>query len=481
MAKLLTTEKARQATLRGSPALLIGGGALSFQRESSVATRAAGAASDSLMRRYWTISLLIGGGVSLVVLALHLAGAFDAISAWLWQLIRFRTGGAAEAAQRIRYLELPLAILAAMGVSWGVVEVTRLWQKLLIALLAAMVIALWTPVLALYGIRFDFFAPFLAVILAAIGGLVFSRTERGQRKAIMEDCLGGRVSAAQFAELLEAPEAPQWSGEREVSTLVCRWFPPDEGKGLSPEARVQMGNLFIRHVSAFLLSRGAYLEESGPDRIRVSFGMLREDGEHAAKACRAALDLRGRLKGLSQECEARWFLPLRWGLGIGSGKRVVGLYGRPGKTSFTGVGGEADFADRLALANARLGSDLLIGPDCYRLAGNLFELRPLELLYDPQQGTLTEIYQLLAPLGGLDEGEKARRDAFWRGMIHLRSGAHEAALHELSQARHPGIEDPVLSLLIGKLQDRLATPERRSTRLVREWTEEGRVRLLEQL
>ncbi len=435
------------------------------------------------MRRYWIISLAIGGCVSSVVLALHLGGVFEPLSERLWQAGVSRGWVPSGEVPRLRHFEIPAIALAGLATAWGIVEVTRPVQKLLVAALSIAAAALLAPAWALHGFRFDSLAPVLAAALAAAGGFLVARTEFGKRKRLLEEALGTRVSAGLFAELLEAPADSGLSGERrEVTTLVCRLFVPEEFRDRAgPVDLLKASSLFVRSVSAFLMSRGAYLEEAGPERIRASFGMLRAEEDHAEKACRAALDLRGRLKGLSQECEARWFLPLRCGIGIGSGTMAVGRCGTPGNVVVAGLGGEGDFADRLALANARLGSDLLLGPGTYRLVQKRFEVRPLELLYDPMRRSLSEIYQLLGVAESLDGVELARKEAFWRGVVHLRAGDCEAALAEFGRAKVPGVEDLPLALLVDKAQEGVAPPESRAARLVREFTEEGRARLIQQL
>lgn len=436
------------------------------------------------MRRYWTISLSIGGGAAAVALALLWTGAFEVASEWLWRHWVARGWAEEGAAMRLRPVEILTVCLAGFGVAWGIVEATRIWQKAFVAVLAMAAAALLAPALALYGLRFDPFATLAAAALAAVGGFLFARTEEGRRKRLLEDALGLRVSASVFAELLEAPPRdPGMAGTaREVTTLVCRLFPPEGAKASeSPVDLMKVGSLFARSVSAFLVARGAYVEEVGPERVRASFGMLRDEEDHAERACRAALDLRGRLKGLAKECESRWFLPLRGGIGIGSGTMAVGLCGTPGRHFLAGLGGEADFADRLALANARFGSDVLIGPGVYRLVRERFEVRPLEMLYDPMAQALAEIYELLAPAESFAEGEKSRRDCFWRGVVHLRSGDCEAALEQFSRARVPGGEDAPLAYLTGCAQEGLAQPESRPSRLLREFTEEGHARLAQRL
>lgn len=436
------------------------------------------------MRRSWTYSLAIGGGAALLGLAFAASSLAEPVVRSLGEWYRSHgwTNGA-EAAARIRWVEFAVAALAPVALAWAMIEATRTWQRVLLAGLGILLVALLSPALALHGLAFDPVSPAAASLLAAAGVFVFARTEPGRRKRLLEDALGSRVSSKVFANLLESPLPPDFGPTtREVTTLVCRLLPAREGDAPPPPAEaLKMGSLFLRSVSAFLLSRGAYLEESSPERIRVAFGILRDDDDHAARACQAALDLRGRLRGLAQEFESRWFHPLRWGVGLASGTMAVGLCGEPGGKFLGGRGGQADFADRLALANARLGSDLLVSPGLFGLIRDRFEARPLELVYDPEGQRLLEIYQLLAAAEEFPEEERLRRDSFWRGVVRLREGDYEAALECLSRARLPGADDRPLALLLAQAQEGVAGPESRPLRLIREFTAEGRSRLVERL
>lgn len=434
-----------------------------------------------VMRRYGLISMAIGGGAALVTLALYWGGIFEGASERIWAMVH--AGGASADALRLRALEIPLLALASPAVAWGVVEATRNWQKALVAGLAVGVLALFAPTLALYGIRFDFLAPVTAALLAALGGFVFGRTEAGRRKRLLEDALGSRVSTKLFDRLLEGAGGLPIEGEtREVTTLVCRLLPSADPKEMpSPADRLKMGSLFLRSVSSFLLSRGAYLESVGPECVRATFGMVGDEAEPAQRACLAALDLRSRLKSLAQECDARWFLALRAGVGLSTGVRTVGLCGSPDRFFLSGMGGDEEFADRLALANARFGSDLLVSAETYRLVSNRFEMRPMELVYDPAKRSLAEIYQLLAATGDSAPEARARRDCFWRGVLHWRAGECVAALEQFSLARVPGVEDLPLDYMVARAQEGVVQPEPRSRRLVRELTEEGSSRLIQRL
>ncbi|PAW60867.1 MAG: hypothetical protein B9S36_07465 [Verrucomicrobiia bacterium Tous-C2TDCM] len=433
------------------------------------------------MRRYWLISLAIGGGVGLLILSLTLAGGFEPLVARLAALFEARGWSPDEGWTRWRWLEMLTAVAASLGMALAVVEITRPVKKLVAAFSGMLLLMVPSPLFALYGVLFDPFGAISGALLSAIGAVVYSRTSVGKRKGILEEAVGSRVSVKLFNEMLESPLDPGFQGAvRQVTTLVCYHFPPDPSQTKNtPSETLTMGSLFLRTVSTFLLARGAYLEEAGPERVRVSFGMLRDTDDHAEQACRAGLDLRIRLRGLSQEFESRWFQPLCCGIGLESGETTVGLCGIPGQFFFAGFGGGEDFAGRLACANRRFGSELLIGPEAYRRIRHLFEVRPLEMVYDPVACVLQEIFELLGTVEQFGSEDRMRRDQFWQGVILFREKRTEEALEAFRRARLPGAGDGPLDYFTAKAQEAVNPVESRPHRLIRELTDEGHARLVE--
>lgn len=413
------------------------------------------------MRRYALTSLLIAAFASLVVFALYFFEAFEPMLDWLVGIYRARYVLSPGEPRRLEWLEMTVIVLASLGVAWAVVDMSAISQKILVALAALFVVFGLSPALAFHDLVFEPFSSCLAVFLAAVAGLAFAGTERGMRKRVLEGVLGARVSHRSFDDLLEAPDPPEFNGaERDITVLTCRLFQGEEIRSqLEPAEAVKMSNLFLRSVTTFLTSKGAYLDESGPDLVRAYFGMLQPNPAHAADACRAALELRSRLRNLSHECEGRWFQPLRYGVGISSGKSIVGVYGAREHLYFSGIGADTDYTRRLAHANLRYGSDLLVGPKTYALVEKEFEFRPMEMLYDPEKDAMTEIYQLLGAKGSLAEEEAELRDLFWKGVILRREGRFEEALEFFSQVRRSGVEDGPLEFFLDRVQAELAGSE----------------------
>ncbi|MCG8599998.1 MAG: adenylate/guanylate cyclase domain-containing protein [Verrucomicrobiales bacterium] len=410
------------------------------------------------MRRYALIALAIGGGAVLVASLLDFAGAFNPLSTWLREW--YGEKGLFPVSKPFSAMWLDLFFLAAItfGVTWCIVDVSRVSLKILVLLCSVVLVHGLSITGALHGWFFEPFSTLTSLVLAAAAGFVFAGTEKGMRKRVLEDVVGNRVSRSTFDELLDAPDPPDFSGAvSDVTVLTCRLFDHRElREKLEPSELIQMSNLFLRSVSTFLASRGAYLDESGPELVRGYFGLLRPDENHAIEACRAALELRARLRNLRQECETRWFQAPKYGMGISTGPMTVGVYGTREHRFFSGIGAETDYSRRLAHANYRYGSDILVGPLTYTRIGRELEVRPLEMFYDPEADVMTEIYQLLSTPDAFSEEERTRRDLFWEGVIRFREKEYEKALDILSHARRPGEDDGPLEFFLEKCQAGLA-------------------------
>jgi len=432
------------------------------------------------MRRYIFTSLLIAGVASAIVLGLYFLGAFAAPTAWIDSTYRQRGIFDTGEVVRVQWLEILMILVGSVGVAWAVIDVSQVARKILVYGAISIVVFGISPTLAVYNILFEPFSSLTVVLLSAVGGFVYAGTEKGMRKRVLESVLGIRVTHATFDKLMDAKDPPDFGGAvRDVTVLTCRLFNHAElREKLEPAELLKMSNLFLRSVSNFLMSRGAYLDESGPELVRVFFGMLEPSDDHADRACRAALELRSRLKSLSHECEARWFKKLEYGVGISSGPMTVGVYGSKQHFFFSGVGAETDFSRRLAHANWRYRSDLLIGPSTYPLVKDQFEFRPMEMFYDPEADLMTEVYQLLDTTEALSEEDGGRRDLFWQGVILLREKKFDEALDHLSRSRLPGIEDGPVEYFIVRAQEGLSSPTAQESENLRKLTDDGHARLI---
>lgn len=409
------------------------------------------------MRRYLIAAALIGILAAGLILAVSGLGLFAQPSRWLAHV--FGSAGIFPPAGGVvlSWLGPVLTILVAFGVAWCAVDIPEPGQKMLVFLTTLVFLAGFSLSLALFGVMAEPFAPICAATLAAGAGLFYSGTEPGRRKRVLQTALGSRVSKTLFRQLLDRRESVELRGvSREATVLTCRIFNhAGQKETLPPADLVAMTNLFLRNTADFLMERGAYVDDSSPDCVRVFFGLLEEDPHHAEVACRAALELGQRLRNLDAECESRWFRRLRHGIALCSGHVTAGIYGSPKHFCLSAVGPEIDLCRRLSRANLLYQSQIILGASTQARLADRIEIRPLEMFYDPEPHAMAEIYELLGMAGDLNPLQAARRDAFWEGVIHYRAARYEDAIERFQAASTPGVADPPVAYFVDQAQTRL--------------------------
>lgn len=320
----------------------------------------------------------------------------------------------------------------AFSLAWTTVDIPRISYKLLVALAAAVEWLTLSWVLNLYGIAFSPLPGLGAMLLSAGMGLVYSQTEVGSRKRVLRNLFGQRLSSRTFNTLVDLSTPLTFNGEvREASVLVCELLNGEQlSEALPVGDFVAMNNLFLRNGSEFLVAAGGYLDECEGERLRVIFGAPLAEKEHAAAACKAALELVRRLEAVNAESDVRWGKRLDFRIGVSSGQMILATYGSERLGTYSAAGEPVEFARRLSSANALYGSQILVSARTFELASEAVEVRPIELIRGRSDQACEEVYELLARKGELSEEEIALRDRFWKGVIHYRAKLWEEALKE---------------------------------------------------
>jgi class 3 adenylate cyclase len=432
------------------------------------------------MRTYATIACLIALTAALLVIGLYSLGVFQGTRAALEAVYGARAWFPTTSPHPVAWLEILLVVLGASGISWCLIDVSHGGARLVLLGFTVVLVALLSPLLSVYGVIFDPSSPLTAILLAATGALLFTATEWGGRKRVLERTLGSRVSSATFRKLLAQRHPLDWNGvEREVTVVTCRIFSPSleaaQESMLGTEERLKMVNLFYRTIAASLVARGGYLDPASPEQVRVYFGLLTPSPDHAAEACTACLDLRTRLRHLRTECENRWFCSLDCGVGIATDRVTVGIYGSRDQHALSGLGGVVDYSRRLAGLNQTYRSDLIVSEATAAAVEERFSVRPLEMFFDAFTQAMTETYQLLGATNDLNEEAELRRVNYWKGVVAYRGRRYDEALELLSKARWAE-DDGALDYFVTRCQEQLTAAGAPATRKVTELTEEGHVR-----
>ncbi|MGK0188669.1 MAG: hypothetical protein ACI9R3_004481 [Verrucomicrobiales bacterium] len=383
--------------------------------------------------------------------------------------------------------QIGVLVLAATATAWAVACIPHFARRFVIVLGAVLITFFMSPVLALMGWKLEPFSWIVGLLSAAISAIaVFpGRSQNLDKKEDKEAAdmdkdkdkgddepstvsrsqrtgLAGKHSKKAVKLPMRTPEMALAAAEKaaldegastadsddmvealdeealpdihhEASVLVCAVFPPRESaNGYSGKVRA-----FLERASTFLQSVGASDVEVGPDFARAVF--LPND-RHVVATCEAALLLNCHLIEFSNASQAAAGSRPSFGIGVEAFNWDALTVELPATVR--------EFARSLSLLCGKYGAQVVLGNRACRLAGTAMEVRPLELIDEPGSGLPTEVYELLGAEGTLTEEAMMRRDAFWEGIVCLRSNLTDDAQKNFDRASLDGDDDPVLKFFL---------------------------------
>ncbi|HEU4437919.1 MAG TPA: adenylate/guanylate cyclase domain-containing protein [Methylomirabilota bacterium] len=164
---------------------------------------------------------------------------------------------------------------------------------------------------------------------------------------IRDEILAGRISGE--GELKEVTVL--FADIRDFTPWVEATAPRDVVRDLN--------EYFTLMAEAIRGHQGLVLQFIG-DEIEAVFGAPISARDHAARAVRAALDMRGRLRAWNARREAAGKLPLRHGIGIHTGTVLAGNIGGAERLSYALVGDPVNLASRIQGLTKEFKADILI-------------------------------------------------------------------------------------------------------------------------
>ena len=217
------------------------------------------------------------------------------------------------------------------------------------------------------GVLIDPLPPSLSagfVFLAGVGQLY---GQKRQQVSEIRSAFGRYVSPAVVARLAEHPEQLQLGGqERELTLMFCdiRSF-TTLSEGFTAVELSTFLNEYLSPLTDIILKEEGTVDKYMGDAIMAFWNAPLDDPAHGIHAVRAALEMRSTLVRLNvgwkerAEKAGRSFNPVKFGIGLNTGKCSVGNMGSAQRFDYSALGDEVNIASRLEGSSKQFGVDVV--------------------------------------------------------------------------------------------------------------------------
>ncbi len=215
----------------------------------------------------------------------------------------------------------------------------------------------------------------------------------------MKDALRdfGRYVPAQLVERIVASgDVPALGGERRELTVmfsdIADFTPLAEA--LDPEALMRQTSVYFSELGAAIVAEGGTIDKYIGDAVMAFWNAPDAQGDHVARACRAALAIKARSAALNARFAAEGAPLMQTRIGLHAGDAVVGNVGSLDRMNYTALGETVNIAARLEGLNKEFGTTILVSQAVRDAVGPEFIFQPVGLANPKGVSRPIPVYEL---------------------------------------------------------------------------------------
>jgi adenylate cyclase len=227
------------------------------------------------------------------------------------------------------------------------------------------------------GYIIDLLYPLLLLPVVYVSNVLYMVVIEQSDKRFVKELFGRYISpqiAKEIVNRADAGELGLGGEEREVTVLFAdiRNF-TQISEQLSPEATVKMLNTYLSVVVDAVVQNDGIVNKFGGDNIMAVWNAPQSQREHALLAVKAAWEAQQKVTLLQHDPQLP---PVKFGIGINTGKALAGNVGSIGRAEYTVIGDAVNIASRIC-SNTN-GGEVWIGAETYHQTKDYLEIEELE-------------------------------------------------------------------------------------------------------
>lgn len=268
------------------------------------------------------------------------------------------------------------------------------------------------------------------------------------------------VSPVVVDQMLDRLDQLTLGGERKQLTAMfsdIRGFTSISEKML-PEELVKFLNEYLSAMTQIVLKYEGTVDKYMGDAIMAFFGAPLPQPDHAARACRTAVEMIARLNELREGWRVRGLPPMQIGIGLNSGDMSVGNMGSEERFDYTIMGDNVNLASRLEGINKQYGTQIVISQFTYQLVRHEpFIVRELDAVRVKGKQEPVVIYELVG-YGTCEPAIQRMLHSFHEGVTAYQQRQWEQAIQSFQQALQHVPDDEPSRLYLQRCQEYLHSP-----------------------
>ena len=211
-------------------------------------------------------------------------------------------------------------------------------------------------------------------------GQAFNNMSKGLFERDKVRNLLGKVISPEIAEELIRSDVQLGGEEKEITILFTdlRGF-TGLSENRAPGEVLEFLNEYLTRMTAVIDRHGGVVDKYIGDAIMALFGAPLELSDHASRAVACALEMIEELEHNNAAFKARGWPQLAMGVGVHTGKVVVGNMGSKDRLNYTAIGDGVNLASRLESATKEFGVAIIVSEATMKQAA-AFQYRKLDII-----------------------------------------------------------------------------------------------------
>jgi adenylate cyclase len=302
--------------------------------------------------------------------------------------------------------------------------------------------------------------PLVTLILVYVSLTAYKYLTEERKKKFIKGAFSTYLAPTVVEQLIKDPDKLVLGGEDRVITA---FFSDVQGftaisEALTAEEVVELLNEFLTEMTDIILGYEGTIDKFEGDAIIAFFGAPTILEDHAAKACKACIDMQEKLAELRKKWLAENRPALKMRIGMNTGSAVVGNMGSRNKMDYTMMGDTVNTAARLEGVNKAYGTYTMISDATYTLARNGIFVRELDSVKVVGKEEPIGAYELLGYPDQVDDARKSLVELYAKGLGAYRHQNWDEAINHFSAALSTNPHDGPSQTMLRRCQDFNVSP-----------------------